>query len=73
MVLINALREEGDDSEKRSSVRAKVLEQGAGEREFDRDSKAPVMPSLQYTRPASLPFFDQSARVPLVLMCDRCK
>ena len=67
VVLVNALREEGNDSEKCSGVRTKVLEHGGGEGKFDRSCETFVALCLQHPRSLSFPFSRQPARVPSVL------
>jgi hypothetical protein len=61
VVPIDALREESDDAEKRSGIRAKLLEHGGGERKLDRGREALVMLRLQHTRSTSLPLPGQPA------------
>ena len=64
----NALREECNNSEERSSIGSEFFKHGRVKRELDCGSEAPVMLGLQYTRPPLLPFVCQLTHVPLFLM-----
>ena len=67
VVLINTLREEGDNFEERPCVGAKLLEHQGGERKFDSSGEALVMLGLQHACSSSLPFPGQSVGAPLIL------
>ena len=67
VILVNALREERNNSEERSSIGSEFFEHGV-KRELDCGSGAPAMLGLQYTRPPLLPFLCQLTHVPLFLM-----
>ena len=68
VILVNALREECNNSEEHSSIGSEFFEHGGVKRELDCGSEAPVMLGLQYTRPPLLPFLCQLTHVPLFLM-----
>lgn len=70
VILLDSLREEGDNSEELSCVTTKPLEHGGRERELNRISKALVVLCLKHARLASLPLLDRSFVVPVVLMRD---
>ena len=70
VVLINTLREEGNDLKKPLGIRAKFLEHWGGKQEFNCGGKALVMLCLQYT---CSPFSDQLISIPLVVMCNSSK
>ena len=66
--LIDALREEGDDSEKPSGVGSEFLEHRRGERKLDSGSEAPVVLDPKHIYPSSLPLPGESVGVPLAVM-----
>ena len=66
--LIDALREEGDDTEKPSGVGSKFLEHGRSKRKLDGGSEAPVVLDPKHIYPSSLPLPGESVGVPLAVM-----
>ena len=66
VVLVGALREEGDDAEKPSGIRAEFLEHRRSERKFDCGGKAPGVLCVKYFRSLSLPFSSKSVGVHLL-------
>ena len=73
VVLVDALREECDNSKKITRVRSKILEHRGGERQLDSGGKALVVACVKYIRMSSLPFLDQSVCAPFVVMRNRGK
>ena len=68
IVLVDALREEGDDSEEVAGVGAEFLKRRRGKRQLDRGGEALVMLRAKQTRSPHLPFPGQPVNVPFVVM-----
>jgi len=73
ILLIDALREERNDSEKFSGVGADFSKQWGGEGEFYRGYKAPGVLCVKSSRLLFLPFLGQSIDVPFVVPNNSCK
>ena len=71
VVLVDTLREEGNDTEDTASIETKILEHGGAERELDRCREAFVVFGLEETSLALLPLPDQSVVVPTILTRNR--
>jgi len=69
VVLINTLREEGDNFENRSGVRAEFLKRGGSQRKFNGCCQALVVVRPKYLRPAYVPLPGQSIVIPHVVRC----
>jgi hypothetical protein len=73
VVLVDTLREEGNDFQKRSRIRAKFLKHGGGKRNLDCGGEALLVPRLKYARSLFLPLSRQPVYTPLVLMSNSGK
>ena len=69
VVLVHALREESDHSQKVAGVGPELVESGGSKRQFDRCRQALVVICLQYLRPMCVPFLGQSIVIPRVVRC----
>ena len=68
VLFVNALREEGEDSEKLFCVGAELLEHRGGERKFDRGGQAPRVPCVKYACSPFPPFTGQSVGISTVVL-----
>jgi hypothetical protein len=70
VVLVNTVREEGNNFQKRSRIGAKFLKHGGGKRNLDCGGETLLMPCLKYARSTFRPLSRQPVCTPLALMCN---